>query len=757
MNTPQPISNNKISNNENSKNEIQTKANNYVLKVNNYLNTTHENLEYKNALKNNPEQLFSFLNEEIFMKWQSVIFNYEPTIIDSDADIISLIPDRKDQQLIEVDTKRTRFFESKLIPGFKKILEMILTFYCNTKQIKYKQGLNEIFAPLLLIKYKIKSLKYVNIFNFGEAFIDKYLPNYYYENELYSIKSAISLFVLLLKYHEPSVYYFLDSLEIPHELYAANWILTLRTGKLNLDILYPLFDYIIKINDPLFIDFILVAIIIYYRELLINCDSNSLTKLMSSLTITSKEELDSIIKIALELRKNTPYSFKILANKIGFLKTNNKSISDGYKKYKPELIKSMPIYPIEILYDNNKKLINCPDKECKNNSDNKQYKIDWKDINFVPINKNANHICEKCDLNVTKDLNYIILDLRIFPPSYFKNEDDYFKLGFISGMMAIDKEELQSDDIDKILSSNLLQIRGKKHIVLMTSKTDYFNEFEEKFYCENSNLLEKKKMMFGLIENHKKEKELNLFDAKNLNLEEIYKLKEYDNFRKVMNTMKSKNFPYVSYLEGGFEALHDECFNYKIELIGHDKNKCLICKHRDKNKKSIKKDNKISNDLWKTKKVINENQLDMFFNNDKNIVLFCSLRKYKNRLYHNRNYELFVAILFDKKLIEIYKKEVRNENFIYSQNDLENQHNPNYYNLGIKKDKNKNDFELKLLEDIPFNDLIHVSFNHNIKTNIIMEIKNKEKDKKENIFIELEFYSIDDSKLFMKSVKNQFK
>ena len=346
--------------------------------------------------------------------------------------------------------------------------------------------------------------------------------------------------------------------------------------------------------------------------------------------------------------------------------------------------------------------------------------------------------------------------MRIFPPSYFKNEDDYFKLGIISGMMSIDKEELQSDDIDKILSSNLLEIRGKKHIVLMTSKTVYFNEFEEKFYCENSSLLEKKKMMLGLIENHKKEKELNLFDAKNLNLEEIYKLKEYDNFRKVMNTMKSKYFPYISYLEGGFEALHDECFNYKIELIGHDNNKCLICNNRNK-RRSIKKDNKISNDLWKTKKVINENQLDMFFNNDKNIVFFCSLRKYKTRLYHNRNYELFVAILFDKMLIEIYKKEVKNEDFIYSPNDLENQHNPNYYNLGIKNDKNKNDFELKLLEEISFNDLIQVSFNHNIKTNIIMEIKNKEKNKKENIFIELEFFSINDSKHFMKSVKDQFK
>ena len=750
-NIPQP---NEDNNNNNEKNEI--KENKYILKVKNYLDQIINNLEYKNKLNNNPEELFSFLNEEIFMKWQSIIFNYEPTIIDSDADIIGLVPGRKDQQLINVDAKRTRVLESKLIPGFKKILEMILTYYCNIKNIKYKQGLNEIIAPLILIKYKIKNLKYVNIFNFGEAFIDKFLPNYYYETETNSIKSAISLFVLLLKYHEPSVSYYLDSLEIPHELYAANWILTLRSGKLNLDILYYLFDYIIRINDPLFIDFILVSIIIYYREFLINCDSNLLVKLISGLTITSKEELDNIIKRALELRKNTPYSFRLLSNKIGFLKINNKDIINSFKKYKPESIQVMPIYPIEILFENNPKLISCPDKECKNNPNNKTMEIDWKNNNFTEVKIDSNHLCEKCDLNITKDLNYIILDLRIFPPSYFNNEDDYFKLGFISGMMAIGEEELESDDIDKILSSNLLEIRGKKNIILMTSKTDYFNEFEEKFYSDNITQIEKRKMMFGVIENQKKEKILNLFDTKNLNLEEIYKLKEYDNFRKVIISMKSKNFPYVSYLEGGFEALHDECLNNKIELIGHESNKCIIC-NKNKKKRFIKQDKKLSNSLWKNQKVINENQLDMFFNNDKNIVFFCFLHKYKTKLYHNKSYELFIAILFDKGIIEIYKKETKKENYIYNSNDLENQHNPNYYNLGIKTDKNKNNFELKLLEEINFNDLIRVSFNHKIKTNIIIEIKNGEKNKKENNLIEIEFYSIEDSKLFMKSLKNQLK
>ena len=83
--------------------------------------------------------------------------------------------------------------------------------------------------------------------------------------------------------------------------------------------------------------------------------------------------------------------------------------------------------------------------------------------------------------------------------------------------MAIDKDELYSDDLDKILSSSLLQIRGRKHIVLMSSKTDYFEEFEKKFYSDNTRDKERAKMLFGVIEIQKKEKTLNLSDTQDLN------------------------------------------------------------------------------------------------------------------------------------------------------------------------------------------------------------------------------------------------
>jgi hypothetical protein len=90
---------------------------------------------------------------------------------------------------------------------------------------------------------------------------------------------------------------------------------------------------------------------------------------------------------------------------------------------------------------------------------------------------------------------------------------------------------------------------------------------------------EKSKKLLGIISEEKTEKVLNLEEYEDkLDYEELYKLKEYDNFRKLLISMKDKNFPYVSYLEGGFEAFHQECLNYKIELVEHTPKICKLCK-----------------------------------------------------------------------------------------------------------------------------------------------------------------------------------
>ena len=204
---------------------------NYSVLIKNYLKNSSHDEEYLKKLENNPDSLFEKMNEQRLIIWETFLYNFSsPSRKNSDCDILCALLEREDQRVILNDCRRTRVRESKLIPGFPKILEAIITHYCTSKEIFYKQGLNEVFGPLLLLKYKFKSLKLSKLYDIGEVFIDEFLPNYFYQRDLYSLKSSLGLFVILLKYHEPSVYNRLDSTEILPEMYATNPLTTLMSG-----------------------------------------------------------------------------------------------------------------------------------------------------------------------------------------------------------------------------------------------------------------------------------------------------------------------------------------------------------------------------------------------------------------------------------------------------------------------------------------------------------------------------------------------
>ena len=737
---------------ENNKNIQEEKGNKNLTSLNSDNSYLNDDLskKYINRIKTNPESLFEIIDYETISIWESKIYNFGIKIIDTDSQIYSTALDRKDQSVIQVDSKRTRYKEKNLVVGFEKILEIILTFYCNSKKINYKQGLNDIFGALLLMKFKIKDLKLINIVNLGEAFIDKFLANYYYEKDLHSLKLGIYLFSLLLKYHEPNIYYYLDKLSIPHELYVTNWILTFRAQKLQIDIFYYLMDNLIKIGDPVFINYILVALIKSKREILLSSEGKNLVKLLVNLTFNTKEEIENIIKIALDLRKATPYSYRFLANEIGLYANNNlfEICLNSFEMYEPYLIPTMPIFPLEVLhkkYEYTNTII-CPDKDCPYNKKNNKITIDWEKETAYVQKENRNYICEKCNLKIEKNLNYIILDLRLYEPFHFKNEEDFLKMGIISGTVQINKEELLSGDIDKLLSSRLLSIRGDNHIILMTSRTDYFNEFEERFYSNKISEAKRKKILLGIVKDEKIEKVLDIKGVENdLDLKELYKLKEYDNFRKILNSMRDKNFPYVSYLKGGFESLHQESLNYNIDLVEHDSSICKLCTRKKKKHKSSKinkkyLDKNISETLWKNN-LISINELNGFLSYKENIILICSLNRFKNKFY-NEKLEIFIIFLFDKNIIEIYNKEKQLNN-----------KNSNYYNLGVTQ-QNSKEILLKHFYCILFNEIKDINLRIKEKNFIDLELKNTDKDKNSKfIALGFEFYSEEDVKTFVKLIK----
>ena len=782
---------------QNSEKENKEKINYFPI-IKQYLKRNSQDEEYLYKINKEPDLLFEKVDQSRLIIWETFLYNISsPGRKNSDTDILCAILEREDQKVIVNDCKRTRVRESILVPGFRKILEAFLTYYCTSKEINYKQGLNEVFGPLILLKYKFKSLKFSKLYDIGEVFIDLFLPNYFYEKDLYSLQSSLSLFVILLKYHEPSVYNRLDSTEIKPEMYATSSITTLMTGKLKIDLVYELMEKIIKSQDPLIMHFILVALFIYQREMIINCDKTYLASLMTTLTITNSDELNAIFDLALKLREQTPYSYRILANKIGFLKKNNRDIKRTYELYQPQTLPAMPIFPLEIFNITNRTSVECVDPECKNCKTNSNYiENEYNEYNdligecgrisdgFLKFQENLDsHICEKCDMKIAKKYQNILLDLRIL--KYDEKDDDTEKTGFLPMMINVDQDELKSEDFSKIITNRFVVERGNYHFIFLTSSTDTFSEFESNFYMDNISELDKKKMMFGLIKQHKVDKELNLEDAqKNLTWKEIYKLKEYDNFRNTLKTMQKENFPYIGYVYGGFTEVHEESFKFNYELLFHNEQNCFLCQEkkvkRTKKKRKSRKEkkleevikNEISGNLWEHKTRIKYSKINDIYKGQNISLHFCILNKYKNKNYENDKIKVLIILLFDEYLLEFYQFEKQREyNDIEVGNDIKEKKRKTseYYDLGKETEEEEKDTELVLFEKISALDIISLNSDKQFKNIVNLTIresikdkeKEKEKDKKKlkkqqsiNMFdMVLDFSSVNDSKLFVNSFK----
>ena len=330
------------------------------------------------------------------------------------------------------------------------------------------------------------------------------------------------------------------------------------------------------------------------------------------------------------------------------------------------------------------------------------------------------------------------------------------------------------------MTNRFITERGNYHFIFLTSNTNIFSEFEKNYYMDNISEEDKKKMLFGVIKQQKIDKELKLDNAmKQLNLKQIYKLKEYDNMRNTLKAMTKHNFPYIGYVFGGFEEVHSESKRFKVELLFHNKETCLLCNEKSSKFKSLKISNKVENEeekselyksLWEHKKKIKYNNLDVFFKNPNNQMHLCILKEYKNKDIEKEQIQILINELFDKFEIEIYKFD-KLKQYIDFENTIQimdKKEKKKYYDLG--KDDNEDinmDLDLTLLEKVSVVDI--VSINANQKSNIVnISIRDNEKIdisdmifgmfKKGNSFntrkIVFDFSSDKDSRNFIASFKS---
>ena len=689
---------------------------------------------------------FDLISEELIEKWEKILKSNKLTKARTVADDINFDDYNlayDSFQTILNDSKRTRVKERFNFTDFETVLQKMLVYFCKLNNIEYKQGLNEVLGPFLLLKVKIPKLKLSKIYNLFTLFIDYFFSNYYYEIELFSFRCSISLVNLLLKYHEPSLYSLFKENNISPEMYAINWLLTTYANKNSLEITYTLWDTMLEENDQLFMHFMVIAFLLHHKKKFIETDGSSIPVFFSKNQIGTKELLTEIVKSAREIRKNTPVSLRLLVKNLEIFKSRTTRVKDMYEKYCPEQILAMPVLAEELLSNVNlkKRNIPCLNEKC----DNFFMKDEIKYINEEDKEKNLSTYCEICrNYNLKNNLKYIIIDLRNKNDSQIKdsitNEGTFI---FINNDI-LSQETLNKGNPGEVLTEQINKLKSDSneniHIVLMTNDTENYDEYEYNY--QETQIESKKSKILNIlnttINNIKKkiDEQINKKEIKQEKYLQIkMQIKQYELIKSILNYLLENEYPYISYILGGYKSLHDMCIKYNIPIIKHKSNNCYLCTTKsldenniDRKEPSYKIINKqrnyninvmrrFSDSYRKRSDVSNEEnksdlknriieeipviEMNEHLNNKNNKIYHCLL------IWHNMNdINEKVIVIFFEKSINIYKMNVKKEGIFFDlieKIDFDNmkdvKRDKNIFNLYYKINDKNNDIKIDIFTD----------------------------------------------------------
>ena len=558
-------------------NDNEIKNQTLKLKIEEYDSDNEKNL-YKEELKKtyskeDIEHYFELITETKIIGWENKLFESKNSVHDfsnvSDPDIISEVSDdKKITRLIKNDIERTRVQESIYMPNFNDYVFQLLIYYINKNNVIYKQGLNEVLGPFILLKYKLK-ISFSRIYKLFVSFVDKFSTNYFCESDFYSLRSSLSLINLLIRYHEPELFHKFEHRLISPDLYATCWLMTLFANKCTLNVTYYLWDKLILFDDNLFPLFFIVAILITNKEKCLGKgnDFSSILSILSDLHINTIEEVNKIINLATEIRDKTPNSIYLLSNKLEIFDYNSKNLQILYEKYSPDQMLALPIFPNELFCFIYQDLFSCPYENCENFLKNKQSDLS----NCIYCRNNE----------LKKDIKYIIFDIRIFEDDNNWKVSDTFP-GYLPCTLRITNEELRKPNFANNLINKYQTEKDKYHFIILTSETDNFKKFENEFYKVKGRRNSKVGVNFKGYKEIDINKVKEIFNKRGGSKKEYLLLKEFDNFKKLIDELNKQEFKYVSYVYGGYKEVHLNAMKYKIDLIEHGK-KCFLCKEQNSN------------------------------------------------------------------------------------------------------------------------------------------------------------------------------
>ncbi|OMJ79291.1 hypothetical protein SteCoe_20712 [Stentor coeruleus] len=235
-----------------------------------------------------------------------VIFNQSILKFKEEIKVISNLPLNCDEQrVIHNDVERTR--ANIITPSERILMENLLIFYCETEGIKYKQGMNEVLAPFLLMtRIGVSSNE---AYTFFSLFIQRTLPCMFKDDSFQPVHVHFGIFRLLLRYHNPRITSLFEEHQITPSLYASSWFITIFSSKtLDIDTVLYLWEHLLNEKDEIFICYIAVAFLEYFCDEFIQEDPTLIPQIILSIRLKNPKEVENIVHLAKKIKANMPYS-----------------------------------------------------------------------------------------------------------------------------------------------------------------------------------------------------------------------------------------------------------------------------------------------------------------------------------------------------------------------------------------------------------------------------------------------------------------
>lgn len=197
-----------------------------------------------------------------------------------------------------------------------------------------------------------------------ERFVKRFQTSFFINQDFNALHLSLGLLRLLLKYHEPELFKYLEAQGVSNELYAIPWFITyLATKFADVEVLLEFWDRIVGKDDPTFVFFFLVALIAHNSVHIMSTDPANLPVVMSGLRVCSHKELTKVWIQAEGLTLKTPHSFvKMEAMQHLFSATDDGTLLAACLKL--EKLPCLPLTRQELLYYAFPGEIECPDPSC---------------------------------------------------------------------------------------------------------------------------------------------------------------------------------------------------------------------------------------------------------------------------------------------------------------------------------------------------------------------------------------------------------